>query len=114
MRHLHNTLVAKAKGATADATGVDPLIFANKTGIIKFEIAWADATGHLDLWDGQKMVECSHGPETARYFSLAKRVDLWVSAPEGGKYKEPVCPSQDVAQAEADVTAVDNRSPTAT
>ena len=54
-------------------------------GVIAFEIGFADATGHFDLWYGDRFShESSAGKD---YFSLASRVSLWhdgsrtVSAP---------------------------------
>ena len=53
--------------------------FKGKKGIIQFEIKWADATGHFDLWDGNAMLEYNHSSpdKTAEYFGKAKSVSLW-------------------------------------
>jgi|LNFM01.1.fsa_nt_gb hypothetical protein len=44
--------------------------FAGKSGIIEFEVAFSDATGHFDLWDGSR---CLY----EGYFDKAKSVSLW-------------------------------------
>ena len=51
--------------------GPVPESFQGQKGIICFLVPdWNDATGHFDLWDGK---DCRH----ARYFSKAKKVELW-------------------------------------
>lgn len=48
---------------------------AGSTGIIAFEIGFGDATGHFDLWYGDKFShESSAGMD---YFKLATRISLW-------------------------------------
>lgn len=48
-----------------------PEVFKGKKGIIVFnDCGWADATGHVDLWNGEVCV----GSE---YFEKAKEVYLW-------------------------------------
>jgi len=54
-------------------------------GVIAFEIGFTDATGHFDLWFGDRF---SHEQSAGKdYFALASRVSLWhdgsrtVSAP---------------------------------
>jgi hypothetical protein len=42
-------------------------------GVIMFRVAgWSDATGHMDLWNGE---ECA----TESYFDKANAIKLWVS-----------------------------------
>jgi hypothetical protein len=56
--------------------GTAPSQLHGKKGIICFvDCGWSDASGHLDLWDGEKVV--NHG-----YFELAKQVYLWESRPQ--------------------------------
>ena len=46
-------------------------------GIIAFEIGFSDATGHFDLWYGDKFShEASAGKD---YFALANRISLWTT-----------------------------------
>ncbi len=60
------------------AGSTDRSKFAAVKGVIAFEIAFADANGHLDLWDGSHYV---HENADARdYFKMSKRTILW-SAP---------------------------------
>lgn len=55
--------------------GKAPAQLAGRKGIILFvDAGWSDASGHIDLWDGQQVVH--HG-----YFELAKQVYLWESSP---------------------------------
>jgi hypothetical protein len=56
-----------------------PDTFRGHQGLIAFEVdGWTDATGHLDLWNGQS---CRH----AEYFNRASHVMLWeiANAPTG-------------------------------
>lgn len=62
-----------------------PPSFQGRKGVICFvDCGWSDASGHLDLWDGQKCV--GHA-----YFDKAREVYLWEptapprSAPKTGK-----------------------------
>ncbi len=61
--------------------GVDVSAFRGKKGIIRFDTtgAWNDASGHFDLWDGNRMVEASHADDatTERYFGLSVAIQLW-------------------------------------
>jgi hypothetical protein len=51
--------------------GPVPAEIAGQRGILCFDVsAWADATGHFDLWDGQAARD--HG-----YFDVADAVHLW-------------------------------------
>jgi hypothetical protein len=70
--YLRKTYGAPTLDVTTETTmGVDPARFANKKGIIVFEVhTWTDATGHADLWNGTE-------PAHAAYFELASRVQLW-------------------------------------
>jgi len=54
---------------------VDRANFAGKRGIIVFDIHFSDASGHIDLWDGQTFThEHVAGKD---YFALATTVALW-------------------------------------
>ena len=44
-------------------------------GIIGFDIAFADATGHLDMWDGKVFSNESH--TSGDYWVNATRISLW-------------------------------------
>ena len=60
----------KKEGEAFDKSGL-----ASLRGIIGFHIHFADATGHLDLWDGTQFsdeYQASHD-----YWTLAKRIWLW-------------------------------------
>jgi hypothetical protein len=50
--------------------------FAAAHGIVAFDIHFADASGHLDLWDGTRYIHESADPRD--YFALATKVVLWV------------------------------------
>jgi len=55
--------------------GTAPQALAGKKGIIFFaDLGWSDGNGHMDLWDGQRVVGKG-------YFELAKQVYLWESGP---------------------------------
>lgn len=48
-----------------------PEVFKGKKGIIVFnDCGWSDATGHVDLWDGENIAHHA-------YWSEAKEVSLW-------------------------------------
>jgi hypothetical protein len=49
--------------------------FEGTRGIIAFDIAFADANGHLDLWDGATYTH--EDTDSKDYFQLATRVSLW-------------------------------------
>lgn len=54
-----------------------PATFVGQRGIIGFQVkGWADATGHFDLWDGEK-------PRHAEFFRAASTVLLWRVASDG-------------------------------
>jgi hypothetical protein len=54
-----------------------PPALAGQTGIIAFLVkGWADATGHVDLWDGEY---CRH----SQYFEKASQILLWRVEPTG-------------------------------
>jgi len=60
----------KRKAEAFDKSGL-----ASLRGIIGFDIHFADATGHFDLWDGSVFsdeYQASHD-----YWTLAKRIWLW-------------------------------------
>lgn len=51
--------------------GSAPAILKGKRGIIQFvDCGWSDAAGHLDLWDGSKVVGKG-------YFEICKQIVLW-------------------------------------
>lgn len=75
----------KAKGTRSAAA---PESFRGKKGIICFvDCGWTDASGHLDLWDGEKCV--NHG-----YFELAKEILLWESNPRPEQSARPAATAQ--------------------
>lgn len=50
-------------------------VVAGKKGIIQFAVdGWSDATGHFDMWDGQKV-------KYSEYFAQAHAVYLWECPP---------------------------------
>lgn len=54
-----------------------PASFKGHVGIIAFLVkGWADATGHIDLWDGEGCRHCA-------YFHKAHRILLWKVASDG-------------------------------
>jgi len=64
--------IDKPKPQTAT---IDRSSFAKHKGIIAFDIHFADASGHIDLWDGATFThEHAAGKD---YFALATRVSLW-------------------------------------
>ena len=84
-RHLNNMYGAPTVTHTypepeeegAPGGGEVPEAFRGVRGVIVFDVdAWTDATGHLDLWDGEACV--GHA-----YFDVARAVSLWPAAPAG-------------------------------
>jgi Type VI secretion system (T6SS), amidase effector protein 4 len=60
-----------------------PASFAGKTGIILFRVdGWVDATGHIDLWDGEHT-------RHAEYFARAHFLALWAVAKSGDERMDP-------------------------
>jgi hypothetical protein len=55
---------------TQSGSAIDPAAFAGRKGIIAFSVPFSDATGHLDLWDGNQ-------PAHGEYFSKATKVEFW-------------------------------------
>lgn len=55
-------------------TAFDQTKLASMKGIIAFDIHFADATGHLDAWDGKKF---SHEYAASDYWDRATRITLW-------------------------------------
>ena len=59
--------------------------FKSAKGIICFDIHFSDATGHLDLWDGQtffdEVYKLSYSGHD--FFDMARRVSLWKSIGDG-------------------------------
>ena len=60
----------KTRGAPFDKTQL-----ASMTGIIGFDIAFSDATGHLDLWGGGSF--SSEYKTSENYWTGATRISLW-------------------------------------
>jgi hypothetical protein len=58
-------------------TVFDKSMIANVKGIIAFDIAFADATGHLDLWDGFNITSEHH--MSRNYYDSATRITVWES-----------------------------------
>jgi hypothetical protein len=78
-RWLEDTLgapdfdVSKTAGASFDKSTA-----AGMSGIMAFDIAFADATGHLDLWDGSTITSESH--MSRNYYDSATRITIWKTA----------------------------------
>ena len=53
--------------------------FARKPGIILFDIAFGDATGHVDLWDGDQFTSERAGL-ARNFWGRADRIRLWRGA----------------------------------
>lgn len=59
--------------------------FAGHKGIIVLDVAYiqhpgqANATGHIDLWDGSSFTESSERGKEEATFAAASRADLWVA-----------------------------------
>lgn len=53
----------------------DKTSLSSKKGIIEFKIAFSDATGHLDLWDGSRF--SSEPSLTKDYWKSASEIHLW-------------------------------------
>ncbi len=54
---------------------VDRRLFLGKKGVMAFVIPFADASGHVDLWNGSKYMYEDLDPQD--YFRLANEVVLW-------------------------------------
>lgn len=52
----------------------DKNTLSDRKGIIAFDIHFADATGHLDIWDGTVF---SHEYAASDYWTRATRITLW-------------------------------------
>jgi hypothetical protein len=48
-------------------------------GIIAFDIAFSDATGHIDMWDGLKF--SSEYNMSKDYWTSATRISVWNAPP---------------------------------
>nr|WP_281372377.1 T6SS effector amidase Tae4 family protein [Granulicella arctica] len=59
--------------------------FAGHKGIIVLDVAYiqhpgqANATGHIDLWDGSSFSESSERGKEQATFNAASRADLWIA-----------------------------------
>ena len=60
-------------------TPFDKKTLADFKGIIGFDIHFSDATGHLDLWDGNVFSSEYHA--TPDYWVAASRISLWKAIP---------------------------------
>jgi hypothetical protein len=56
----------------------DKSAIADMKGLIAFDIAFADATGHLDLWNGDNMT--AESQMSKDYYQAATRITLWKTA----------------------------------
>lgn len=80
---MHDWLTATYGPATlaekrAELREGPPESFVGKRGILCFRVeGWADATGHLDLWDGA-------APRHAEYFAKSSEIKLWIVESNGG------------------------------
>ncbi len=65
--------------------GIDKKLFAGHKGIIVMDVHYiihphqANATGHIDLWDGQSFTEDSERGQEDATFAHAYRADLWIA-----------------------------------
>jgi Type VI secretion system (T6SS), amidase effector protein 4 len=55
--------------------------FAGKIGLIGFEIHFADATGHMDLWDGATFNMEPDASTGHDYFVMASKIMMWPLTP---------------------------------
>jgi hypothetical protein len=56
-------------------TAFDKALIAKRNGIIGFDIAFGDATGHLDLWDGARF--SSEYKMSQNYWVTSTRISIW-------------------------------------
>lgn len=80
VREMRTWLVATLNKPVFDikktaGTVFDKSKIANVKGIIAFDIAFADATGHLDLWDGFNISSEHH--MSRNYYDSATRITVW-------------------------------------
>ena len=61
-----------------DGAVFDKSTIASLKGLIAFDIAFADATGHLDLWDGSNISSERH--MSRNYYDSATRITIWRSS----------------------------------
>lgn len=59
-----------------DIMGTEMKKFVNKKGIICFDIAYLDASGHFTLFDGKIVLGGEH--DTDYYFQNASNISLWI------------------------------------
>jgi len=75
--YLAHTLGEPSITATKEREGwIDKSLFTGKKGIIAFDIHFADAQGHVDLWNGTSYI---HEHIQGGYFTRATKVVLWES-----------------------------------
>ncbi|MGO9601008.1 MAG: type VI secretion system amidase effector protein Tae4 [Isosphaeraceae bacterium] len=55
---------------TVQGNGTIPASILSKKGVIEFVVAFSDATGHFDVWNGAK---CKY----EEFFARAKTINLW-------------------------------------
>jgi len=65
----HPNIVEKGGGTTSRSA------LAGHQGIIAFDIHFSDASGHIDLWDGNDFYESIYA--TSDYFARATKIFLW-------------------------------------
>jgi len=65
--------LTKKEGEAFDKTTISA-----RKGIIGFDIRFSDATGHLDLWDGNRFT--SEHQMSVNYWEQATRIWIWPSA----------------------------------
>jgi hypothetical protein len=59
----------------SDGKTIDRKDFANRHGVIAFDIHFSDARGHIDLWDGTDFFESRYA--VGDYFARATKIVLW-------------------------------------
>ena len=72
---MHAFLRSRFGPPDVSSSGPSTRAFEGKRGIILFEVrGWSDATGHVTLWDGMSIKDCSDHC----YFANASHVHLWM------------------------------------
>ena len=79
MRSWFNYKFGKPDFEVKKKAGVewDRSVWAGKYGIIAFDIAFADATGHLDAWLSSQY--SSEYKNAKNYYTLATKISLWTA-----------------------------------